>query len=251
MAGTSFKGPILHGPEVNANLYPYRAGKGMIPSAEWVVFFDDFTGDVASNIPDGWDAAIIDTGCTNTNANLAGGVLLMDSDADNEGTAIIQNKHVALAGKKFFMEVRVKMEDVSAMTFQFGLSALTAVTNPEDIWTTTTTDYISFGNLDTAVCALTYDKNNGGTVTETNSNETQATLADNTYAILAIDYNGGSTPGDSSVRAYVNGILVAAAQTEAQIPDDLPLAPFVGFLAGHATTADVVHVDYVRYSLER
>jgi hypothetical protein len=248
---TGFKGPIVFGPEVNSKLYPYRAGKGMIPSAEWIVFFDDFTGDVASNVPEGWDAAIIDTGCTNTNANLAGGVLLMDSDADNEGTAIYQNKHIALAGKRFFMECRVKMEDVSAMTFQMGISDLTATTNPEDIWTTTTTDYISFGNLDTDEAVLTYDKNNGGTVTETNSNSTQATLADDTYAILAIDYNGGASPGDSSVRAYVNGIQVAAAGTEAQIPDDLPLAPFIGFLAGHATTADVVHVDYVRYSLER
>ena len=231
--------------------YAYRHGKGMFSSTEWVVDFDDFTDDVASNVPTGWDAAIIDTGCTNTNADLAGGVLLMDSDADNEGTAIYKNKSIALAGKRFYMECREKMEDVSAMTFQMGLSDLTATTNPEDIWTTTTTDYIAFGNLDAATVSLTYDKNNGGTVTETNTNTTAATLADDTYAILAIAYNGDSTPADGSLTAYVNGIQVASALTEAQVPDDLPLAPFIGFLAGHATTADVVHVDYVRWALER
>jgi hypothetical protein len=248
---TGFTEPLQHGTKSLQATYAYRSGMGMVPSAEWVTFFDDFTGDVASNIPEGWDAAIIDVGCTNTNADLAGGVLLMDSDADNEGTAVYQNKHIALNGKKFFMECRVKMEDVSAMTFQMGISALTAVTNPEDIWTTTTTDYVAFGNLDSAVVALTYDKNNGGTVTETNTDTDKATLADDTYAILAIAYNGASTVTDGCLKAYVNGYEVASALTEAQVPDDLPLAPFIGFLAGHATTADVVHVDYVRYALER
>jgi hypothetical protein len=234
-----------------AGNHPYRAGMGMFSSAEWIVFFDDFTGDVASNIPVGWDAAIIDTGCTVTNANLAGGVALFDSDADNEGAAIYLPKSVQLNGKKFFMECRAKMEDVSAMTFQIGLSDLTAVTNPEDIWTTTTTDYIAFGNLDAATVSLTYDKNNGGTVTETNTDTTAATLSDDTYFTLGLSFNGASTLGDGCLKAYVNGKEVASALTEAQVPDDLPLAPFIGMLAGHATTADVAHVDYFRFAVHR
>jgi len=239
---------IVHAKDTN---YPYRRGMGMFPSAEWVTFFDDFTGGVASNVPDGWAAAIIDTGCTITNAGLAGGVVLIDSDADNEGAAAYLNKSVALAGKKFFMEVRVKMEDVSASTFQFGLSDLTAVTNPEDIWTTTTTDYISFGNLDAATVSLTYDKDNGGTVTETNTNTTAATLADDTYAVLAIAYNGATDPTAGALTAYVNGTQVASALTHGQVPEDLPLAPFFGALAGHATTADVFHLDYFRFAVQR
>jgi hypothetical protein len=232
MAGTSFKGPILHGPETSRLLYPYRTGKGMIPSAEWFVFHDDFEGIVTSNVPDRWSAAIIDTGCTITNADLAAGALLFDSDADNEGAACYLEKCVALNGKKFFMECRVKV-------------------NPEDIWTTASTDYIAFGTLDSAEAVLTYDKNNGGTVTETSSDSTAATLADDTYATLAIAYNGASTLADGSLKAYVNGVETAAALTEAQVPDDVVLAPFIGMLAGHATTADVAHVDYVRFALER
>jgi len=239
---------IVHGKDLT---FPYRRGMGMFPSKEWVSFFDDFTGPVATNVPAGWSAAIIDVGCTATNAGLIGGQLLLDSDADNEGVAVYLPKCVHLNGKKFFMEVRVKIEDVSAMTFQFGLSDLTATTNPEDIWTTTTTDYISFGLLDTAVCQLTYDKNNGGTVTETNTNTTAATLSDNTWHTLALSFNGASTLGDGCVRAYVDGTQVASSLTEAQVPDDLALAPFIGMLAGHATTADVVHVDYFRFAVQR
>jgi len=229
---------------------------GMMSSAEWVVFHDDFTGDVASNVPVGWDAAIIDIGCTVTNASLAGGAALFDSDADDEGAAIYMPKSVALNGKKFFMECRVKVEDASAMTFQMGLSALTAVTNPEDIWTTVADDYIALGTLDSAVAVLTYDKSDGGTVTETNSVDgvsttTAATLSDDTYVTLAISYNGASTLTDGSLKAWVNGVHTASALTEAQVPDDVVLAPFIGMLAGHATTADVAHVDYVRWALER
>lgn len=243
--------PVLHSPKPTSNNYAYRASTGMMPSAEWVTFFDDFTGAVTTNVPAGWSAAIIDTGCTATNAGLIGGQLLLDSDADNEGVAVYLPKCVHLNGKRFFLECRVKIEDVSAMTFQIGLSDLTAVTNPEDIWTTTTTDYISFGTLDTAVCQLTYDKNNGGTVTETNIDTTAATLSDNTWHTLAIAFSGATTLGDGCLTAYVDGVKVAQANTEAQVPDDLALAPFIGMLAGHATTADVVHVDYFRFAVER
>ena len=239
---------VVHAPSAN---HPYRRGMGMFSSAEWVVFFDDFTGDVASNIPAGWDAAIIDTGCTVTNNNGAGGSILFDSDADNEGAAIYLPKSVQLNGKKFFMEARVQMEDVSAMTFQIGLSDLTAVSNPEDIWTTTTTDYIAFGNLDAATVSLTYDKNNGGTVTETNTDATAATLSDSTWHTLGLSFNGATTLGDGCLKAYVDGKEVASALTEAQVPDDLPLAPFIGMLAGHASTADTALVDYFRFAVQR
>jgi hypothetical protein len=231
--------------------HPYRAGMGMFSSAEWISFFDDFTGDVATNVPAGWDAAIIDTGCTVTNADLAGGVALFDSDADDEGAAIYLPKSVQLNGKKFFMECRATVEDASAMTFPIGLSTLTAVTTPEDIWPTTAADYIALGTLDSAEVVLTYDKNNGGTVTETNTDSTAATISDDTYFTLGLSFNGASTLGDGSLKAYVNGNQVASALTEAQVPDDLPLAPFIGMLAGHATTADVAHVDYFRFALER
>lgn len=246
-----FNEPFVWSPKSNQATYAYRGGKGMFNSAEWHVFFDDFNGAVTSNVPNGWAGAIIDVGCTITNAGLHGGVLLFDSDAANEGASCYLNKCIKLAGKKFFMEARVKMEDVSAMTFQMGLTDVAATTNPEDLWTTTAADGIAFGNLDAATVSLVYDKNNGGPVTATLDDTTKGTLADDTWAVLAIAYDGAATPNDGSLTAWVNGYQVAKAETEAQVPEDVELAPFIGMLAGHATTADVAHVDYVRFAIER
>ena len=166
---TNFLEPILHARK-SGRAYAYRTGMGMMSSAEWIVFPRRFVQAMSrlTSLQGGMRRLLILV-VRSPMPSLAGGALLFDSDADDEGAATYLPKSVALNGKKFFMECRVKMEDVSAMTFQMGLSDLTATTNPEDIWTTTTTDYISFGNLDSAVCVLTYDKNNGGTVTETNS----------------------------------------------------------------------------------
>ena len=242
MAGTHFRGPILHSIDSNSK-YAYRVGMGMMPTAEFAVIHDDFTGAVTTNVPLGWSAAIIDTGCTITNATLANGQLLLDSDADNEGVAAYMTKQFALtSGKKFFMECRVKQEDVSAMTFQFGLTSLTATTNPEDIWTTVATDFISFGNLDAATTSLVYDISNGGPVTNTN---TDVSLSDDTWHTLGIGFNG------TSAQAYVDGVKVIDAGTVASLPVGVVLAPFFGMLAGHATTADVTHLDYFRIVSER
>lgn len=249
---SGFTEPLVHSTKSNQAPYAYRAGLGMMPANEWIVFFDDFVQAVGAetsttNVPTGWTADIIDAGCTVTNTALHGGVLLFDSDADNQGASIYLPQSVKLDGKKFFMEVRVKMEDVSAMTFQFGLTDLTATTNPEDLWTTASADFIAFGNLDAATLTLTYDKNNGGPVAQAATE----TLEDDTYAVLAISYNGASTPADNSLQAWLNGESILGATTEAQVPEDLALAPFVGMLAGHATTADTLHLDYVRFAVER
>lgn len=240
--GTSFRGPLKHGPQGVGTHYGYRNGLGMMNSAEYIVFHDDFQGPVATNVPHGWQAAIIDTGCTITNANLIGGVLVFDSDADDEGAAFYGHKWVTLtADKRFFMETRVKMEDVSAMTFMFGCAALTATTNPEDLWTTTEATGFAFGNLDAATFSLNYDLSNAGTVTDTSTE----TLTDDTWATLGVGYDGGN------MFAYHNGKQIIAASTPAQIPVGVVMAPFVGMLAGHATTADITHVDYVRIAMER
>lgn len=249
--GTAFNDGLVL---ADSGTYSYRKGMGMVPSAEWIVFFDDFvsgagtTPGLAADTFTGWADAIIDTGCTITNGSLAGGVALITSDADNEGAATWLNTCVALSGKKFFMEVRAKTSDVSDSTFAFGLSDLTSIAAPEGLWTTLSADFITVGQFDSANPALTYDKNNGGPVTETNS--ATITLADDTYYTYAFTYNGGTTPADKSIKAYVDGKLFASAQTEAQIPDDLPLAPFVGGLGG-ATGSDTITIDYVRFALER
>jgi hypothetical protein len=63
--------------------YPYRAGMGMINSAEFVVMMDDFVSPVTTNLPLGWDAVVIDTGATvyrHDRGSLGPRRMLFDSD---------------------------------------------------------------------------------------------------------------------------------------------------------------------------
>ena len=168
MAGTAFTGAIKHSPIGLGGKYDYRGGTGMMPSAEFAVLHDDFLYSVTTNVPIGWDAAVIDTGATvvtDTTAASATGVLLFDSDGATEGAAIYGEKTMQLtSGKKFWMEMRFKTEIADDSDVQFGLTSLTATTNPEDLWTTTATDVVAFGVLDgTAVTGILSDVSNAGT----------------------------------------------------------------------------------------
>ena len=167
---SGFTEPLVHSPRSAQGSYAYRSGIGMIPSAEWSVFFDDFFGPVATNVPAGWSAAVIDTGATivtdtTVGAGHGNGALLFDSDGATEGAAIYMPKSVQLtSGKKFMMEARFKTEIADDSDVQIGLSSLTATTNPEDLWTTTATDVVSFGVLDgDASVGMLSDKSNSGT----------------------------------------------------------------------------------------
>ncbi len=249
MAGTSFKGPIQFGPEVNSKLYPYRSGIGMFDSAEFFTFFDDFVETEESNElgSKGWSSTTGDGGYTIVNGDAHGGTLVISSDGANEGQSFYLPKCIKLTGKKFFMEVRVKATDVDDCDIQFGLTDLSASTNPEDLWDTSNADGAAGGVLDgAATVGLVYDKGNTGPVTETGS----ISLADNTFAVLGLAYNGSTDPVDNSLKLYVNGVESAAAGTNAQIPETVVLAPFFGARTGSAAS-DVITFDYFRFSVER
>jgi hypothetical protein len=246
MAGTSFSGPIKHSPKSEVAGYAYRSGTGMMPSAEFVVLHDDFTGSIATNVPNGWAGTVIDTGATvvtDTTAAFGTGVLLFDSDGATEGAAVYGAKSIQLtSGKKFWMEVRVNTEAADDTDVQFGLSALTATTNPEDLWTTTATDLVAFGVLDgDATVTMLADKSNSGSTAELGSVD----LTSNAWVTLAIYFDGTKLYG------YVNGQKALTwSQAAATIPTGVALAPFVGFRNG-STANNEGHVDYVRLILER
>src|SRR5574343_886854 len=172
---------LVHAPVSNQGAYAYRSKMGMVLSAEYDVFHDDFhsfvvataiTNGPVAQTPWGWQGAIIDTGSTatvyTTAATGANGVLSITDATASEGVAIYGTKSVQLtAGKKFFMEIRCLTDDVTDNDLQFGLSSLTATTNPEDLWTTTATDLIAFGILDgSAYPTMLSDKSNGGTTAQ-------------------------------------------------------------------------------------
>jgi hypothetical protein len=235
--------------------YAYRKGLGMISSAEHVVFFDDFNRVVTSNVPSGWSAAIIDTGATVASLTTsatgnAAGVIRITSDAASEGASIYLPKQVWLAGRPFFMECRVRTAAADDTDLYFGLSDLSATTDPEDMWDTSNADGIAFGISDgDATPQLVYDKDNTGPVTNAASG-TGFDLVSDTWVILGLYYNGNSTDSNKVLRGYVNGKLAVTAATVAQIPEDVLLAPFIGARGGDGATG-TIDVDYVRFSYER
>lgn len=230
------------------NAYPYRAKMGMIHSAEFVVKMDDFDNPVASNLPLGWDAVVIDTGATVVTDTTAGslgasGVLLFDSDGATEGACFYGEKCLQLTtGKRFFMEMRFQTEVADDTDVQFGLSALTAVVNPEDIWTTAAADVVAFGVLDgSALVKMLADKSNSGSTAETGT----ISLSDATWHTLGIGFDG------YNLRGYVDGAeALLWSQASTTIPTGVALAPFVGFRNGSSANNEG-HCDYVRYVLER
>jgi len=235
--------PLIHGPRSTNEGYKYRSGLGITKSAEYMVFHDDFVNSITTNLPSGWTAAIIDTGATivaDSTATHATGSLLFDSDGATEGAAIYLPKSIQLtAGKKFFMEIRAKTELADDSDLQFGLTDLTATTNPEDLWTTTAASVVAFGVLDgDATTGVLTDSANAGTAVSLGTID----LVSATWHTLAIGYDG------VAINCYVDGQL--SVRTTTTIPTGVALAPFVGFRNGSAATTEG-HVDYVRIAIQR
>lgn len=238
--------------------FDYRNGTGMMPSAEWAVFFDDFlqpwipstaiTNGPVANTPSNWQGAIIDSGATvavNTTAAIgANGVLTLADATASEGAAFYGQKTVQLtAGKKFWLEARVRTDDVTDNALQVGLSDLTATTNPEDLWTTTAANLVSFGILDgSAYPKMLADKSNSGSTAETSDR----VMVVNTWHILAIYYDGVNLHG------YLDGQQsLTWSQASTTIPTGVALAPFVGHLNGDGAGGAVAVIDYIRFVSER
>jgi hypothetical protein len=247
--GAGFSESLVHASASTQGKYSYRSGMGMVPSAEWMVFFDDFNELVTTNVPDGWAAAIIDAGGTVIQHTTAAGhpgtgvIALADATA-SEGAAIYLPRSIQLiSGKKFMMECRVFTDDVTDNAVQFGLTDLTAVTNPEDLWTTTAANVAAFGILDgSAVTQFLVDENNGGTAAVAGTRS----LTASTWHVLGISYNGGV------MSAWVDGKLSASTSTAADIPtDDVLLAPFIGHINGNGAGGNVVLCDWFRVVVER
>lgn len=241
-----------------ARQYSYREKMGMMPSTEFFCFFDDFdtyinTGTAVTNgeqayCPAGWQGCILDSGTTVTLATTAGtaatGVLSITDATASEGAAIYLGKGIQLtAGKKFFIEARVRTDDVTDNAIQIGLSDLTAVTNPEDLWTTTADNLVAFGILDgAATTKLLCDKSNSGSTAETGSRS----LVANTWHVIAVAYDG------VNVKGYVDGYVSNTwSQASTTIPTGVAMAPFLGALNGNGGGGAAQLFDYFRVVVER
>ena len=251
--------PLKHSGAGIGKAYAYRAGTGMVPTAEWVVLFEDFlqpwipttaiTNGPVANTPLPWQGAIIDSGATvavNTTATVgANGVITFADATASEGAAVYGQKTIQLiSGKRFWMECRMRTDDVTDNNFLFGLSDLTATTNPEDLYSTTSDNLISFGLGDgDSNPKLLVDKANSGTSFQT---QTVKGMAVNTWHILAIEYDG------VKVKGYVDGKLALTwSGASTTIPTATALAPFISHVNGNGAGGNLAIVDYIRIVSER
>lgn len=246
--GLAVNESVVHAPKSQANQYWYRGGLAMFGSAEFQVYMDDFVNPVATNVPFGWTAAIIDAGGTTTTSTTAttaaNGVLVLADATASEGAAFYGARSIQLvAGKKFFMEMRFQTDDVTDNAVQFGLSDLTATTNPEDLWTTTAANVLAFGLLDgVATPQMLADKSNSGSTAEAGTLSVTASE----WTTLGIYYDGAALFG------FVNGNQALKwSQASTTIPTAVALAPFVGHINGNGAGGAVVLVDYVRWAFQR
>lgn len=259
MPGTALGSPVLDSRRPGGK-YAYRHRMGLAQCAEFDVFHDDFhsfmvstaiTNGPDANTPlDFWTSAIIDTGATiaaNTTATIgANGVLTFADATASEGAALYTNKTFQLiSGKRCFVEVRVRTDDVTDNAVQFGFSDQTSVTNPEDLWLTASANLVAFGLLDgSAYPQLLSDKSNGGTTVQT---QAVKAMAVDTWHTLAIYYNGGAV-----LQGYVDGDL-ALTWTGAvtTIPTATAMGLFLGHINGGGAGGNVVVFDYARVVSER
>ncbi len=255
---TGFKGPIVHAPRSTQEGYKYRAGMGMMNSAEFDVFHDDFhsfvvataiTNGPVANTPWGWQGAIIDAGATvavNTTAALGrNGVLTFADATAGEGAAIYTTESFQLTvGKRCFIEARIRTGDVTDNSFRFGLADLSATTDPEDLWTTDSDNFVAFGLGDgDSNPKMHIDAGNSGTSQQV---QTVKGMSVDTWATLAIFYDG------AKVHGYVDGDYVMTwSGADAEIPTGVSLALFIGHINGDGAGAAVCLCDYIRVVSER
>jgi hypothetical protein len=239
----------VHAPIGRQAAYSYRTGMGMIPSAEFTVFFDDFIQKTTSNIPAGWEGVIVDTAAAVAQygtlvAGSQGVLQLLDATA-SEGAAIYLPKGFQLtSGKKFIMEARVRTNDVTDNNFVIGLSDLTSTTNPEDLYSTASDNLVAFGLGDgDSNPKMLSDKANSGTTYQT---QTARTMLVDTWHVLGIEFDG------TKLRGFLDGKLClmwsGAATT---IPTGVQLAPFISAVNGNGAGGNINLVDYFRIMAER
>jgi hypothetical protein len=251
--GAAFAEPVVFAPQPSQKKYPYRAGMGMVPSAEFLVFFDDFDGFAAatSYAPPGW-TTILDSGATvlpvqTAALGMTGVISLFDATA-SEGAAIYRSAAIdtgtvqLTVGKRAFIEARVYLNDVTDNTFYFGWSSATVITAAADLYDASAADLGALGITDgSATMQIKTDLAAGGIVTTA----TTGTLVAATWTILGLEWDGVG-----SLKAYKDGKIIGTV-TSAVLPVGVAVTPFVSAVNGNGTGSNLNYVDYVRYVIER
>jgi hypothetical protein len=214
---------------------------GMLDPTKFHVWFDDFDNYAVGQ----WLATATSAGAGTSAAapqNEDGGVLKItnaagDNDAyflqwtGTDATAVIETFTLE-AGKQVFIKARFKVSDADKTAMVLGLQIRD--TTPLDV----TDGLFLYSALDSASLIGYVEKNNTATTT------TLHTLADDTYVVAAIYYNGRD-----KVEYFVNGACVGDSVVT-NLCDDEELAISFGCQNGEAAVK-TMSVDYIFVAKER
>ena len=221
--------------------------------AKYFGLFDDFmavSGVTDLTQDDNFTAAGTSPAVTLDNAEVGGAVKIVAGTADDDVARLFAVNCPfeldASNARQVWMEARLKLSDVDATGFFFGLAGVG--TSGDD-------------NVETAILASTPSLADGvgfqivdGTAAETIATitavgdaetvtQSDVTLTDGTYVILSMYFDG------STAHFYINGELKLS--TSSNLPTDgTNIAPHIEFIQ-QTGDSDSLHVDYVNYCMER
>lgn len=235
-----------------------------------MIFFDDLLDgiDAATNLSAAAAAALGTTGkfgvftgtTANTVASDAGnseGAAIVSTDTDNESAMIVWPKGATVAGKvkfvagkKLWMECRIKVSTIATAINQIFVGFAEEALNAEGLLLLINEggladkDYVGFLKEYTDGAGLNTEFNtDGGTNV---SNDDEATLVAGAWTKLGI-YCDGST-----VTFYADGVALATTTTIAttDFPDGEELAFYLQNMCGAAGTVGTITLDWLRIAQE-
>lgn len=204
------------------------------PSA-WHTWFDDFDIYTAGD----WTITTTELGtgsATEAIQDADGGVLLLTNaagDNDHDFLQYASETFTMTAGKQFVFKARFKVSDATQSDFVMGLQITD--TTPLDV---TDGIFVQKDDGDTNLDAHV-EKNNTAT-----SSTGIHTVADDTYLVVGIYYNG-----TDEVQFWVDGAKVASLATT-NLPDDEEMTISFGIQNGEAV-AKTMSIDYILAAKER
>lgn len=230
----SFTGPVLQRSGAANNPRAAYGGAPVSFDPDYLVFVDDFIGDVN---PAMWTLTVKDTGATVAiTANQKNGVLAITSAAttdDDGGAAFTANQFVKLDTDAWF-KARVKTSDATQSEIFVGLSASFA-TNPENVLSAVRA---GFQKADGSTRLKFYTKHGSN---ET-SFDTGVDIANDTFVNLAFKVSNGE------IWVYINDNYVG--RTSTYVTTDV-VGPAVFQLSGDNVGTKVLTVDYVAVGTKR
>ena len=205
-------------------------------------FFDDYMGPIDITTTDGFIITALNSGVISAVATVPGGVLLVDSagfTANDDGVNVQLPNCMVLpaAGTTIRFEARVAMKDTGTDQYFIGLAGID-------------TTLIAAGVLDDTVDKVGFFRHAATTadrlsvVTARTSDEDvdadKATVVDNAYIKLGFVIDGLTT-----VKWYVNGVLVHTSSVTDQIANAVMCLSYVAQVEQNAADAEL-SVDWVR-----